>query len=135
MDENGDITSTIDQQTTSIGDNKALNSTLLYRKKFKKQGRTISVTFNQDYKENESQGFLYSKNEYFSNGGSTQEIVDQKKINDNITSLVNERYPIRNRLVKGPSWNSTTASATITGNHAERPSKRRIRTVPNTITW
>jgi len=101
LDENGNPVRKIDQRTSSIGENKAFNSTLLYRKKFKKQGRTISVNFNQDYKENESQGFLYADNEYFdSNGASTHKLVDQKKINDNITSLVNGKVSYTEPLSK-----------------------------------
>ncbi|WP_276481310.1 outer membrane beta-barrel protein [Paraflavitalea pollutisoli] len=92
LDENGNPVRTIDQRTTSIGENKAFNSTLLYRKKFKKQGRTISLNFTQDYRENESTGQLYAKNDYFdANGNKTEQIVDQQKINDNITAMVNGR--------------------------------------------
>ncbi|WP_315814347.1 outer membrane beta-barrel protein [Paraflavitalea speifideaquila] len=101
LDEDGKPVRTIDQRTSSIGENKAFNSTLLYRKKFKKQGRTISVNFNQDYKENESQGFLLAKNEYFdSNGNKTEQLVDQKKLNDNITSLVSGKVSYTEPLTK-----------------------------------
>lgn len=100
LDEEGNPVRTIDQRTTSVGDNKAILTSLAYRKKFKKPGRTISATFNQDYRETLSEGFLYADNEFFSNGGSTQQIVDQKKINDNITSNVNGRISYTEPLSK-----------------------------------
>lgn len=100
LDEDGNPVRTIDQRTTSVGDNQALTTSLAYRKKFKKPGRTISATFNQDYRETLSEGFLYAENEFFSNGGSTQQIVDQKKINDNITSNVNGRISYTEPLSK-----------------------------------
>lgn len=99
-DENGQLTRSFDQRTTSIGENKAFNSTILYRKKFKKQGRTVSLNFNQDFKENESDGFLYSVNEFITNGTSQSRLVDQRKLNDNITSLVSGRVSYTEPLSK-----------------------------------
>ena len=100
LDEDRNPVRTIDQRTTSIGENKAFNTTVLYRKKFKKQGRTISATFNQDYKENESEVFQYANNEYFSNGSSRQELIDLKKDNVNITAMVNGRVSYTEPLSK-----------------------------------
>ncbi|NII28946.1 outer membrane beta-barrel protein [Pseudoflavitalea sp. X16] len=100
LDENGDPVRKIKQSTSSLGDNQALTSNIAYRKKFKKAGRTISATFNQDYRETMSEGFLYAENTFFSNGDSTLQIVDQKKINDNITANVNGRLSYTEPLSK-----------------------------------
>lgn len=100
LDEDRNPVRTIDQHTSSTGTNKSFNSNLVYRKKFKKIGRTVSLTMNQDYKENNSEGMLYADNEYYSGGSSTQKLVDQKKINDNISSLINGKVSYTEPLTK-----------------------------------
>jgi hypothetical protein len=62
---------------STVGDNNKLNSNLLWRKKLRKKGRTISVNLKENYTRNASDGFLYANNEFFSSG-STQ-IIDQYK--------------------------------------------------------
>lgn len=62
---------------TTAGDDNKLNSNLLWRKKLRKKGRTISINFKQNYTRNTSDGYLLADNEFFGSG-STQHI-DQYK--------------------------------------------------------
>jgi hypothetical protein len=52
-------------KTTTMGDNSSLNGDLLWRKKFQKKGRTISVDFSEKYADLHSTGYLYSQNNFF----------------------------------------------------------------------
>ncbi|MGN6212048.1 outer membrane beta-barrel protein [Parafilimonas sp.] len=62
------------------GDNRTLISSILWRKKFKKAGRTISISFNENYVLNDINGFLYSKT-FFKKIDSIS-VIDQKKISN-----------------------------------------------------
>ena len=66
---------------TSEGEGQALNTTLLWRKRYKKIGRTLSVNFDQRYSNNESSGFLKSFNEEFGTN-PFKDTTDQEKINN-----------------------------------------------------
>ena len=69
--------------TTSKGNNEAFSSSLIYRKKFKKQGHTLSAQFRQDYDMKDSDGFLLAQNEFFDGSGAIvrSDSIDQEKIN------------------------------------------------------
>lgn len=68
--------------SSSTGDMRTVNSTILYRKKFRKKGRTISLNISEKYTRNNADGYLNSLTEFFDNGivDSTQRI-DQYKTN------------------------------------------------------
>jgi hypothetical protein len=101
LDEDGKPVRTIGQRTTSKGDNNVFNSSLTYRKRFKKPGRTISLSAQQSYTSNNSDGKLYADNKYFTNGSMTSEkIVDQKKVNESIVSTINSRLSYTEPLSK-----------------------------------
>ncbi len=69
--------------TTSKGNNEAFSSSLIYRKKFKKQGHTLSAQFRQDYDMKDNDGFLLAQNEFFDGSGTIvrSDSIDQEKIN------------------------------------------------------
>jgi hypothetical protein len=86
-----DTLSIIDRQVTSITETQKFNTTLLWKQKFKKRGRTFSLSARQSYNENESTGSLTSDNYFFNNGGTTLTKIDQQKLRDNISAGVNAR--------------------------------------------
>ncbi|MDF2189238.1 TonB-dependent receptor [Paraflavitalea sp. CAU 1676] len=101
LDENGKPIRIIDQRSNSVTDNKAFNAQILYRKKFKKQGRTISINVQQDYRQTESTGFLYALNDFYDESSNkTSQLVDQQKLNDNITSTTSGRIAYTEPLSK-----------------------------------
>ncbi|NSL91202.1 outer membrane beta-barrel protein (plasmid) [Chitinophaga sp. Mgbs1] len=67
-----------------------LSSNILWRKKLKKQGRTLSLNFSENYSRTKGDGFLDSKTDYFANNAvdSTQH-TDQYKTTNNESINVN----------------------------------------------
>lgn len=102
LDKDGKYVNKSNRRTNSLSDNKSLNTTLLYRKKFKKQGRTVSLNIAQNYSDNVSDGFLNADYTYFNSDGSIkrQESTDQQKLNDNTRSAINSRVTYTEPLSK-----------------------------------
>ena len=76
--------------TTTSGDDNSLNSELLWRKKFKKKGRTISVDVTENYLRAISNGYLFSQNDFYTNDTiSSSQLVDQYKTNAGKTFSLN----------------------------------------------
>lgn len=102
LDELGKFVNTSNRHTSSNADNKNLTTTLLYRKKFKKIGRTISLNLNQNYNETQSDGYLNAEYKYFDGLGLVKksEETDQQKIKDNSRSGVTGRVVYTEPLSK-----------------------------------
>jgi hypothetical protein len=96
-----DTLSVIDRRTTLDGDNKNLNSSLLWRQKFKKKGRTISISAKQNYSEYASRGIFASDNNYYKNNVvDSIKILDQQKLSESSSSAVNARVSYTEPLGK-----------------------------------
>ncbi|MEO6915473.1 MAG: hypothetical protein ABI151_07265, partial [Chitinophagaceae bacterium] len=93
LDADGKFVNTSTRNTSSTEQNKNLNSSLIYRKKFQKPGRTISVSVNQSYNNKDSDGFLVSDYKYFDIAGTikSETRADQQKIRETNSSSVNGR--------------------------------------------
>lgn len=93
LDQNSKFVNTSNRTTSSLADNQTLNATLLYRKKFKKLGRTFSLNVTQNYNDKQSDGFLNADYKYYdpTGGVKKQETVDQRKKIGNIQSTVSSR--------------------------------------------
>ncbi|MEJ7768286.1 MAG: outer membrane beta-barrel protein, partial [Chitinophagaceae bacterium] len=93
LDEFGNFVNTSNRLTSSEADNKNITTSLLFRKKLKKTGRTISVNLNQNYNETLSNGFLNAEYKYFNEAGAIKsaETTDQQKLRDNIRSGISGR--------------------------------------------
>lgn len=77
----------ITRRTKSESDNSSLNTNLLWRHKFKKLARTLTVNTSYDIVGSNNESFLYSKNDYFINGLPTfNDTIDQKNLTDNQTN-------------------------------------------------
>lgn len=79
MDANGDTLIDNQRQMTNDATTQRLNSALTWKKKFKKDRRTLMMSLTENYEESESTGFLTSVNRSRGNG---TKYVDQKKDND-----------------------------------------------------
>ncbi len=79
----GSDSSLVNQNThtiSTVGDNRAVNSNLLWRKKLGKPGRTLSLNIRENYSDNTSSGYLYSNTEFYTRGLPTQDsLIDQYK--------------------------------------------------------
>ena len=93
LDKSGNFVNSSNRKTSSLADEQGLNSTLLYRKKFKKQGRTFSLNVNQTYTETKSDGYLNADYKYYNENGTIkkEETTDQQKVRANIQSSVSSR--------------------------------------------
>jgi hypothetical protein len=72
------------RNTSSNGNNSNLNATVLWRKKFKKKGRTISISFDNKRSESNSKGFLNNRSDFYDADGFIfrTDTTDQNKVND-----------------------------------------------------
>jgi hypothetical protein len=62
----------------------SFNTAMMWRKKFRKRGRTITITGKQNYSTGESTGYLYADNEFFIDGTPvSSSITDQYRVNNN----------------------------------------------------
>ncbi|MBS1772471.1 MAG: outer membrane beta-barrel protein [Bacteroidetes bacterium] len=85
LTEDGQIVNSSKRRTTNDGVTKSINSTLDWRRKFKKKGRTISLNVSENYRENEGNGFLnntsvLNSKDSAGNIKSATIVFDQKKI-------------------------------------------------------
>ena len=82
--------------------NEGLTTTLFWRKRMKKTGRTMSWDLNHSYSENTADGFLYSKNQFYDQAGlvDSMQIIDQKKLSTNTGSKLGSSISYTEPLTK-----------------------------------
>jgi outer membrane receptor protein involved in Fe transport len=69
-----------ERSLSTVGDNRVLNSNILWRKKLPKKGRTFSLNFRENYTRNVSNGILNSNTQFFDHGAlSYDSVIDQHK--------------------------------------------------------
>ncbi|HXS36643.1 MAG TPA: TonB-dependent receptor [Flavipsychrobacter sp.] len=73
---NNDVINSSNRKITNDIKSNYLNTDLIYRKKFAKKGRSLSVDFKENYKDSKNDGFLNSTNTF----ADTNYSVDQRKI-------------------------------------------------------
>ena len=84
LDASGNQVNNSNRLTTSAGNNSSFNSNFLLRKRFRKPGRTVSLSFEQQFKSNTSDGLLSAVNRFYAKTGQliNTDSIDQRKIND-----------------------------------------------------
>lgn len=72
-----------DRSTSNHQDNNSLNTSVFYRKRFKKKGRTISFNLSQNYDDSKENGLLNNISKFFDTNGTqiSEELTDQNKVN------------------------------------------------------
>lgn len=75
------LINSLNRLNTSDGESQALNTSIFWRKRFRKAGRTISINFDNRYNNNEATGLLRSYNEEFGSNPH-KDTTDQEKINN-----------------------------------------------------
>lgn len=68
---------------TNEGTNQLFNGNILWTKKFKKEKRTISFNLNPSFSDENTDGFLFSDNQFFNDQGaqSSENNIHQRKVN------------------------------------------------------
>ena len=76
--------------TNVQGDNQSFSGNALLRKRFKKPGRTASLSFDKQYKQNNTNGLLNALNQFYDKNGQlvNKDSIDQSKINE----IINNGY-------------------------------------------
>ncbi|TDH26517.1 hypothetical protein EXU57_10525 [Segetibacter sp. 3557_3] len=83
LDSLGQMINSSNRNAYSNGTNNSLSSNFLLRRRFKRIGRTVSLSFDQQSRNTESNGYLYSFNQFFSKAGLINtDTIDQQKINE-----------------------------------------------------
>ncbi len=86
------LVNTGSHHTSTVGDKSSVNSNLLWRKKLKKKGRTISINLRENYSNNASIGYLYANNNFYSAGSLSQnQILDQYKTSNSKNTLLDSK--------------------------------------------
>jgi Outer membrane protein beta-barrel family len=86
--------------TNNEGNNMAFNSSILWRKKFRKKGRSLSMNIEERFSSDDSKGFLNAVNRFFDAGSNLtrSDTTDQQKINENralnISSKISYTEPL-----------------------------------------
>ena len=93
LSEENKLVNSSTRRTSSNGDNSALNANALWRKKFKKKGRTLSVNFEDRFSSSNSNGFLNNLSDFYDENGSIvkKDSTDQNKVNDNVSNVAGIR--------------------------------------------
>lgn len=88
--------------TLSDGTNKSFNSNFILRKRFRKAGRTISWSFDQQFRDNDAEIKLFSIAELYGKNQALarKDTIDQEKINSNELSAYNTRLAYTEPLMK-----------------------------------
>ncbi|MFS8082166.1 MAG: TonB-dependent receptor, partial [Ginsengibacter sp.] len=78
------IVNSSNRTTSQTGDNANGYFSALYRKKFKKKGRTLSINADEKYTESNTNGYLFNASSFFDNSGSliAKDTTDQNKKNN-----------------------------------------------------
>jgi hypothetical protein len=78
------IVNSSDRTTSQTGDNANGYFSALYRKKFKKKGRTLSINADEKYTESNTNGYLFNASNFYDNLGSLikKDTTDQNKKNN-----------------------------------------------------
>ncbi len=83
LNENSGPVNISNRKTSNKNEESSLNTNIIYRKKFKKTGRTITATMEQKYTDNDSQGYLDAVNNYYGDAGEIfqNDTINQRKYN------------------------------------------------------
>jgi len=97
--DNGDSINNSRRVSTNNSDNSSLASTLLWKHKFKKLSRTLSVNTDVNWSESKNKGILYSLNSYYT-GGLRRDTTDQENIRNSENKSVVTRASYTEPLIK-----------------------------------
>jgi hypothetical protein len=108
--------------TSTTGDNHVVNSNLLFRKRFAKAGRTLSLDIRENYNDNASSGYLYSDTKFYSAGNPVSDsLVDQFKDYHTTTLLIDSKATYTEPLSK-TSFLVANYGVQVNNSHSDRDS-------------
>ncbi len=101
LTENKDSINNSDRNSNPTGENSGITSSLLWRHKFKKVSRTLSVNADFAWNKSTSDGLLYSLNKYYDNGLlQNTDTTDQRNLRHNQGSNISTKIAYTEPLAK-----------------------------------
>lgn len=106
------------RNSSSISRNTGLTSSLLWKHKFKKLSRTLSINTDFNWSRSENDGFLYSLNRFYDKGQPDHtDTIDQQQVRDNEARGLSMKVAYTEPLAKDfylelshmISWNSNSS--------------------------
>ncbi len=91
-----------ERTTTQKGDNANGYLSALYRKKFKKKGRTLSINADEKYTESDTDGFLFNTSNFYDNNSIIikRDTTDQNKKNNTLVNVLGAKATYTEPLSK-----------------------------------
>ncbi len=112
----------IDRHTRGETDNSGLNTSLLWKHKFKKTARTLTLNVGYNLSGTKSDSYLNSKNNYYKYGiPSSNDTTDQENVKDNKTNSFTTNITYTEPIAKD-LFLSFNYAFTLTNNTNERTS-------------
>ncbi|WP_447639742.1 MULTISPECIES: outer membrane beta-barrel family protein [Chitinophagaceae] len=103
-DENGNMVNDSKRKLTSTGDINTFSANALFRHKFKKERRTLSLYLSEQYNTNNNDGFLDNTINYYENGAFAYDtITKQRKDNSSNNLILNAKVTYSEPLSKNAS--------------------------------
>ena len=120
LDEQDDFINNSSRRSITNTDRNNVTSNLLWRHKFKKLARTLSISSDFNWSRSKSNGLLYSLNNYYTNGLlDHRDTTDQQNITDNINNTLSSRVSYTEPLMKD-FFMELTYGFTYTNNKSDR---------------
>jgi hypothetical protein len=118
IDDQSKLLNTSNRRTRSKIDNEALNTTLLWKHKFKKLARTLTVNTTYNYSNSKTDGFVYAENDFYT-GFIIHDTTDQENIKNVRTNTFTTNITYTEPLAKDIFLSATYAFSRI-GNNNDR---------------
>ncbi len=97
----GSFINNSNRNTTNTADNNALNGTMLWKHRFKKPFRTLSLNVDFNWTESKNDGYLLSYNSYYKGGQVIRrDTIDQQNLRDNENTGWNSKLAYTEPLFK-----------------------------------
>lgn len=101
---NKDMVNNSQRKTSSVFDIGGVNSSILWRKKLKKKGRTVSVFFAENYNRTNGEGLLDAQTNFYKMGRvDSVQNTDQRKTTNNEAISINSNITYTEPLSKSSS--------------------------------
>lgn len=117
-----DLVNSNQRRTTSVSDIGGFNASLLWRKKLKKKGRTISLIVAENYSRNNGEGLLDATTNFYNMGQiDSVQHTDQRKTTNNESIDINSNLTYTEPLSKSSTL-AFNYGLIITNSHSNRNS-------------
>lgn len=120
LDEQDQFINNSTRRSITDNDKNNVTSSVLWRHKFQKLSRTLSINADFNWNRSKSNGLLYSLNNFYQNGIlNERDTTDQQNINDNINNTISSRISYTEPLMKD-FYMELTYGFTYSNNKSDR---------------